>query len=91
MTQSDIVALTVQMTADRNLIIVHTEGFQDVADFLECACHEAGNAPSVTGQFASEKEAANWILAHPRLTVPANETHDNVTCADATCTALISN
>jgi hypothetical protein len=25
------------MTADRNLIIVHTEGFQDVADFLEIA------------------------------------------------------
>jgi hypothetical protein len=31
------------------------------------------------GQFASEKEAANWILAHPRLTVRAKETHDNAT------------
>jgi hypothetical protein len=25
------------------------------------------------GQFASEKEAAKWILAHPRLTMPAEE------------------
>jgi len=31
------------------------------------------------GQFASEKEAAKWILAHPRLTMPAKENHDNAT------------
>ena len=29
------------------------------------------------GQFASEKEAAKWILARPRLTRPAKENHDN--------------
>ena len=31
------------------------------------------------GKFASEKEAAKWILAHPRLTMPAKENHDNAT------------
>jgi len=31
------------------------------------------------GQFASEKEAAKWILAHPRLTRPVKENHDNAT------------
>jgi hypothetical protein len=31
------------------------------------------------GQFASEKEAAKWILAHPRLTMPAEESHDILT------------
>jgi hypothetical protein len=31
------------------------------------------------GQFTSEKEAAKWILAHPRLTMPAEENHDNAT------------
>jgi len=31
------------------------------------------------GKFASEKEAAKWILAHPGLTVPATENHDNAT------------
>jgi len=33
----------------------------------------------VVGKFASEKEAAKWILAHPRLTMPAKENHDNAT------------
>jgi hypothetical protein len=37
-----------------------------------------GNVHHV-GKFASEKEAAKWILAHPRLTVPAKENHDNTT------------
>jgi hypothetical protein len=31
------------------------------------------------GQFASEKEAAKWILAHPRLAMRAKENHDNAT------------
>jgi hypothetical protein len=31
------------------------------------------------GKFASEKEAAKWILAHPRLTVPAKENHHDAT------------
>jgi hypothetical protein len=31
------------------------------------------------GKFASEKEAAKWILARPRLTRPAKENRDNAT------------
>lgn len=41
------------MTADRNLVLVHTEGYQDIADFQQIAAHVQELAPDIEVFIAS--------------------------------------